>query len=574
MKMNYKNLLIILIALIPTMVSAQIQLEWQTINSGEWDDPNPTGGVWRYYKSTAVGWIVRTQANGPDKGVPKATVTTGIDLVFGTSHKPPQTIPRTFVQTGATLKSKGDSLYRIKMYGDSLNIDGQFGGPSTQGLIDFQIWTGTETGYVKNTVITGAGLIQVYSFTLGASTMPLSYSYYDTVGIMNNMTINDGLFSLYANSANNAATDNLTMTIAAGKTVTLLDTSAWHMRMDSTTKAGGTMIYNILGTLDMSQSIAHSNLVAPSTTATATVAANVSGIVKLGRYFTMANSLQSASSGKVLATINTGGRVDAMVTQTSNAAFRNAPWIMNGGNFRRVVSTADTVFPMRTGISVNNSLTWKVLGAPADTFSAGVRDGYTATWPATNMLVNKEWSITKSHAAVAGALVTGSVMWTSADQNAGFSATSPVSIYVFTGARWKEVTGATVTGAGTAASPYMAQLSTGLDSAQKLVVGSAGVTLPTTTGIHTIAQNGTVNIMPNPVTNGTVFVTLNGLTSGNYAAEVVSATGQKIAAQSIAHTSGSNSAYIINLPAGTAKGMYYLNISGSGFSHTTKLSVQ
>jgi len=73
---------------------------------------------------------------------------------------------------------------------------------------------------------------------------------------------------------------------------------------------------------------------------------------------------------------------------------------------------------------------------------------------------------------------------------------------------------------------------------------------------------GDINIYPNPVENGRLSVQLNDLAAGTYEIRILNTLGQLIINRKLQHEGGS-SVEEIHLPAGTAKGIYRLQMLGS-----------
>jgi hypothetical protein len=84
--------------------------------------------------------------------------------------------------------------------------------------------------------------------------------------------------------------------------------------------------------------------------------------------------------------------------------------------------------------------------------------------------------------------------------------------------------------------------------------------------------SATVNITPNPISDGRLQIQLNNFNKGSIAFAVFDAVGKKLVAQSMTHNGGS-SQYGLTLPVNTAKGIYYLKISGDGYSKTVVFKV-
>jgi hypothetical protein len=84
--------------------------------------------------------------------------------------------------------------------------------------------------------------------------------------------------------------------------------------------------------------------------------------------------------------------------------------------------------------------------------------------------------------------------------------------------------------------------------------------------------NGSVNILPNPVTGNSFNINLVNVTKGNYKAEIYSNDGKVLLVKYIEHT-GANSSYKTNLPSGTAAGIYTVSVIDSGGQLIQKTSL-
>ena len=75
--------------------------------------------------------------------------------------------------------------------------------------------------------------------------------------------------------------------------------------------------------------------------------------------------------------------------------------------------------------------------------------------------------------------------------------------------------------------------------------------------------NGSVNILPNPVTGNSFNINLVNVTKGNYKAEIYSNDGKVLLVTYMEHFGG-NSTYKASLPPGTAAGIYPVSVIDSG----------
>jgi hypothetical protein len=74
--------------------------------------------------------------------------------------------------------------------------------------------------------------------------------------------------------------------------------------------------------------------------------------------------------------------------------------------------------------------------------------------------------------------------------------------------------------------------------------------------------NGSVNILPNPVTGNSFNINLVNVTKGNYKAEIYSNDGKVLLVTYMEHLGGNNT-YKANLPPGTAAGIYTVSVIDS-----------
>ncbi len=84
--------------------------------------------------------------------------------------------------------------------------------------------------------------------------------------------------------------------------------------------------------------------------------------------------------------------------------------------------------------------------------------------------------------------------------------------------------------------------------------------------------NGSVNILPNPVTGNSFNINLVNVTKGNYKAEIYSNDGKVLLVTYMQHPGG-KSAYKTNLPPGTAAGIYTVSVISSSGQLVQKTSL-
>ena len=84
----------------------------------------------------------------------------------------------------------------------------------------------------------------------------------------------------------------------------------------------------------------------------------------------------------------------------------------------------------------------------------------------------------------------------------------------------------------------------------------------------------TVNIYPNPVKGGAVNVNLTNLPKGRYSLTIFSNDGKQLAVKNISIHNTASISEVINLPAGTAKGVYQLKVINATEKNTNAIATQ
>jgi hypothetical protein len=84
--------------------------------------------------------------------------------------------------------------------------------------------------------------------------------------------------------------------------------------------------------------------------------------------------------------------------------------------------------------------------------------------------------------------------------------------------------------------------------------------------------NGSVNILPNPVTESTFNINLVSIPKGNYKAEIFASDGRLILTKRLEHSGGTFS-YKTNLPPGITAGIYTVSITNSNNELVQKVSL-
>ena len=381
---------------------------------------------------------------------------------------------------GATLRVGVASSASGGGFVDTLKVDGTLGAPGSQ----FALELGTSC---KSLWITGTGTIQMGRFRPNNNNLNYPGSMALNAGtgavVIFDKDINFSQSGNYAFSGFNSTpvNDSITLVIPSGRTIVLSDpTSYFHNDLSASATAKGKIVYNVNGTLDLSAhtSTTGGTKLIPLQDAASTITLNVGGLLKLGAYFkadTIATSL-----GGVYMNINNGGLVDASLTTKlitgtvgAAAASPNIYFVISGnGSLRRTVPAdgSRTEFNIGTSLTSYTPVTISSPG-PSEVYTVTLKDAFTNPAPAVSL--QKEWNISE---ATAGGNSTDTLrfQWTIADQTNGFTGASPVFVRRWNGSGWDEVQ-ASVSGAGTAASPYVAR-ATGFSAFGLFILSNTGTT--------------------------------------------------------------------------------------------------
>ncbi|WP_256011242.1 T9SS type A sorting domain-containing protein [Desertivirga xinjiangensis] len=425
--MNKIRLILIFLSCIlyQNKVHAQSQGDYRSIQSGNWNTP----GNWQIY-SNSLGWSTTTTKPGSSRNV---TIQNGHTITLDGSNS----CNNLTIEKGATLNSVvgSSSAYYLRVGG----VAGSNAVVQNDGLLGSTTTTGDgiileAAANAASVIIRGSGICQVARLR-AVSGNASNFSMEIDQDI--NLTVADNpAFTAYYNNASSSSNDNYTFTINAGKTVKLLHPNAYfHMSSTSTSNAGGNYIYNINGTLDLSNTAVSSNIIPVSSNSASTVTLNITGLLKLGQGLNTVNSSPSSNNnGKVLLYVNNGAIVDAVNTSVLTLG-ENYLKLTGTGVLKRKVSNSDVDFPIGLASGTGpNFVTLKNSGAEA-TFAVGLTSSF-QTPPASLKIINREWKINPEDAA--GAILDISLNFGSADHSADFNTTEDVSIIRYDGSSWDE----------------------------------------------------------------------------------------------------------------------------------------
>ncbi len=293
-----------------------------------------------------------------------------------------------------------------------------------------------------------------------------------------NITIDQNITFTQANNYalsiiyNPQATDNYSLTINPGKTVTIADAGGYFNNNSIGSGAGfGRYTYNINGTLDLSASTQTSQYLTAISPTDGTVTVNVgaAGSIKTGAAFN--SSPVAPGVGNI--NVADGVTIDANLASVMN--FNENSFTLLGGaaGLRRTVPNdgTRTRYPVATANGgINHVVISNATGA-SDVVTVSLKN--TFTHPAPTGTLPREWNIVE--AAAGGNADTLRFEWTNADVANGFSSGSPVFVGRWDGSAWS-FAAATVSGTGTAADPFVAKSSVTYSSLGLFVLSNTNTT--------------------------------------------------------------------------------------------------
>ncbi len=477
--------MIVLFAMLQTNIKAQTV--YGTLTSGNWN----SGTQWETYSTlpiavaaSAGGGTASASTTNPS-GTHFAFVRTGHTLSTNLANRGCKSL---YIQTGGKLWANEATARRIQIGAggtgflyplvDTVNIDGIFGGANDGIFLE----TGAAAQLVK---IYGTGTIDMQRLrTPGGAGAAAGGT--QTVNIDMDMNLWQAANYAFSIKYNPTATDNYTVNIATGKTITVKAVDGYFH--NSAGAAAGTYTYNINGTVDLSASTQTlTNLTAFSSIA-GTTNLNVFGLIKTGAAF---NS-SPVSPGVDNLTIKTGGTVDASLATVMN--FTNNSWVIEGtGTLKRKVLGDGTavVYPVSTANTTNNNVSINRTDATPTVYSVNVSNVITNAGPNPTKQVNKQWNITCLGAPSTNDVV--KLSWTTADQTAGFLPAGTVNVYHWNGTTY-DVISATVTGTGTVADPFVATTTAPVTSYSPFIVSNPGILPVTLISFNAINNKSSVKL--------------------------------------------------------------------------------
>jgi len=414
--------------------------------------------IWEKY-NTSTGWTAVASNVAPTSSATNTTIQSGHTVMLSTLVS----CTNLEINTGATLNaiataSNGGTV-TIRPSGASVIANnGTLG--STTGFFDGVLIEAATT--CSSLKLTGTGTTSIARFRPAP---PNTNAFVFTVDQDMSINYNNVAFTAYYNSASNTNAESSTITINAGKTVTIANAAGGIHGGSSVVNKQGTIVYNIYGTLDLGATTTATNIVPAQSSSTgpvdnsaSSVTVNIKSTGKLitGTSFNAVSTTSSTgtAAGTVKFNVEDGGVIDA--TKATTFTMGTTPFIFNGTSasmMRTATQNTNITFPVATSSStynpvvVNNAGTSKVVTVSGltNTTSGTISTGH----------LNKQWTIDAVGSLSSGISV--GLGWTSADQ--GTLGSSPSAIIKYSGSSWFEMGQAAVSGSGTIASPSMITLS-------------------------------------------------------------------------------------------------------------------
>jgi hypothetical protein len=473
-------------------LNGQATSEWRSIASG--DFANAAGTVWEKYNTLTLGWDVQAAATRPGGGANVRIRSPHVVTIGATA-----TMLSLTIDAGATLNSTAAASAPITMrVGTSsttgpttgnvvvIQNDGIFGAPNTGGANG---GINLEIGFqCQSLTLQGSGVCNIGRTRFLYPNANTTATFNINQNMWLGLTGTSAAFTAYYNNASNTPSEDFTINIAAGKTVTVASTS-FHGGVSSTsppTNPQGKSTYNISGTLDLSAT--SSGGLQTSTSAASTPSLNLNiksgGIMKLGTSF---SAYKGGSSGSINMVIESGGIVDGSlltggITNSSSTLLTGATWftIQSGGVLKQAVGATSVTFPIGTDATHYNPVT--LTNGGGNVFTATVVAG-NAPAGLTNpaKALNRTWNITPTTTPATADISFG---YNTGDGNASCVLTDGMDLLHHNGTAWEKLGSATPSVPSSGTTNYQVGY-TGVTNFSPFTIGNAGA-LP----IELISFNG------------------------------------------------------------------------------------
>jgi autotransporter-associated beta strand protein len=438
--------------------------DYRSRQSGGWADASS----WETYDGE--NWNAATGVPGGSSNV---TIRGGHTVtIAGTT-----TVRNLVIENNGTFKSSG-SQRNIRVTGSVLNY-GTFGSSSSSSeRVNLNPYLANGEVYIGGTNILYVNEFRVHSIAQVTN-----------VFIDVDMSIASYFRAIFEPNTNGVDQDDddITVTINPGKSVNMINgsNSYFHQVSSGSTNTNNTLgsfgkyTYNILGTLNMGAvTSATSCIIAHTSKANSKVTVNVEGTWITPAAMRIVSAATTVPAGGIEYNISGNGLVNA-ATRSTNLVQQNTtsgvivPWNITDNGALRISIAANATATYHTAAGGLYSPVRIKSNDAANTVNVGVANEITPPLVNGEAVVKNQYNISPVNA---GANLEISLGWLTGSQGALFNPAGNVLIGHHDGSTW-DYTAATVSGAGTVASPYYATAS-GFTAFSPFIVTNQQVALP------------------------------------------------------------------------------------------------
>ncbi|MCK7555767.1 T9SS type A sorting domain-containing protein [Chitinophaga sedimenti] len=450
--------------------------DYRSAASGNWGTSSVATAIWETYDGT--NW--NSTATPPSGAAPTVTIRTGHTVSLNATTAVNNLV---IESSGALISGTSDGGSGTPAAGNlrvisSINNFGTVGSSATSAnRVNFE-------GYRANgnIYLTGTNTFYLNTFTVNGQAKTVEVVIDANLNLASYLRANYSTATTLPWTADSQNDDNITITINEGKTVTMGSSGYLQAGSSPTTNTigeYGNYTFNINGTLDM-RATGTSCVVGHATLANTTTI-NVNGRWLMGNAIRFITSAATPTVGKVVLNIGDQGIADAgMRTIGSSNTATNI--VATNSNFAQpVFFNIEGSGQLKTRVA-NSTVTYQV-GAgnvyspvrltnagTADVIGVGVKAAVDLPVTDSSRIVNRQYSITPATAGVTN--LTAAFGWLPVSQATNFSMAGTLVQGRYDNNSWTE-SSATISGAGTLASPYYATAA-GHTAFGSFVVGQSG----------------------------------------------------------------------------------------------------
>lgn len=438
--------------------------DYRSRQSGAWADASS----WEIYDGE--NWDAATGVPGGSSNV---TIRGGHTVTIAATT----TVRNLVIENNGTFKSSG-SQRNIRVAGSVLNY-GTFGSSSSSGeRVNLNPYLANGDVYIGGTNILYVNEFRVHSIAQATN-----------VFIDVDMSTASYFRAIFEPNTNGTDQDDddITVTINPGKSVNMINgsNSYFHQVSSGSTNTNNTLgsfgkyTYNILGTLNMgSVTSATSCIIAHTSKANSKVTVNVEGTWVTPAAMRIVSAATTVPAGGIAYNISGNGLVNA-ATRSTNLVQQNTtsgvivPWNITDNGALRISIAANATATYHTAAGGLYSPVRIKSNDAANAVNVGVANQITPPLVNGEAVVKNQYNITPVNA---GANLDISLGWLTGSQGTLFNPAGNVLIGHHDGSAW-DYTAASVSGAGTAASPYYAA-APGFTAFSPFIVTNQQVALP------------------------------------------------------------------------------------------------